>query len=132
MLIEQFKANQLLVLPPTPDVDMSAKNVIITGANTGIGYQLLRYYVKQNAKKIIMVCRSAEKAEKAKEEVLTEFKRKDDGMITIELMDMLSFSSVRACADKLNSTLDFVHIIHHNAGMACVPKVLTEDGFETV
>ncbi|MCO5585395.1 hypothetical protein L7F22_039328 [Adiantum nelumboides] len=132
MDFETFKANQLLVLPPNPEVDFSGKRIIITGANAGIGYELVRYYLKQNAKQIVMVCRSMEKAEKAKERLLKEANRKDDGVITIELMNMLSFDSVKACADKLNATLDSVHVIHHNAGMACVPKQLSKDGYETV
>lgn len=43
--------------------ELDGKVIIVTGANTGIGYQTVRELAKRNAK-IIMACRDMEKCEK--------------------------------------------------------------------
>ena len=44
--------------------DLSGKVIIVTGANTGIGYETAKELLKKNAK-VYLACRSTEKAEKA-------------------------------------------------------------------
>lgn len=43
--------------------ELDGKVIIVTGANTGIGYQTVRELAKRNAK-VIMACRDMEKCEK--------------------------------------------------------------------
>ena len=64
--------------------DLSGKVIVITGANTGLGYESCRAMAKLNPKKIILACRSEERATKAilkiKEEInvdILEFMRLD-------------------------------------------------------
>ena len=50
------------------DIKMEGKTVLITGANTGIGYETALDLLKRGAK-VIMACRSMSKMEEAKAKV---------------------------------------------------------------
>lgn len=55
----------------TRNFDLSKKVYIVTGANTGIGYETTKALLKMNAT-VIMACRSAERANQAKNDLLKE------------------------------------------------------------
>jgi len=44
------------------------KNVIITGANSGLGFETAKKIAKDKEYRIILACRNAEKAETAKKQ----------------------------------------------------------------
>jgi FlaA1/EpsC-like NDP-sugar epimerase len=43
--------------------DLSGKTVLITGANTGLGFEAAKHFASMNPAKLIIVCRSQEKGE---------------------------------------------------------------------
>ena len=51
------------------DAKLTGKTVLITGANTGIGFETTKDLSKRGAK-VIMACRDTEKANQAKEKVI--------------------------------------------------------------
>lgn len=131
MRMEDFKANQARPLPPLKKVDMTGKTVLITGANTGIGFEIMRYYLDNNVALVIMACRSMEKAEEAKQRILTETGR-EQAAVRIEKVDFASFASVKQSASNLLKTVSSLHVLHSHAGLGMLDKQLTENGFETV
>ena len=50
---------------PVVKVDLTGKVVIITGANTGLGFEAAKHFASMNPQKLIVACRSKEKGEKA-------------------------------------------------------------------
>ncbi|XP_045454248.1 retinol dehydrogenase 13-like [Melitaea cinxia] len=107
------------------------KTAIVTGCNTGIGKETVLDFYKRGAK-IIMACRSTEKAEAAKYDI--EQKCKDlseKGDIVIEKCDLSSLKSVREFSKKILNSEPQINILVNNAGVMMCPKGFTEDGFET-
>ena len=51
--------------------DLSDKVFIITGANSGIGYECTSFLAKKKAN-VYMICRNMERAEKAKSDIIDE------------------------------------------------------------
>ena len=66
------------------------KTILITGANSGIGYQATRMLIYKGAH-VLMACRDKEKAEKARKELLKENK---DALIDILIYDQASLKTI--------------------------------------
>jgi short-subunit dehydrogenase len=66
-------------------VDLSDKVVVVTGANSGIGKDLATYAAAKGAK-IYMFCRSKERAEKAKKEIVDATSSDTVEIILIDLV----------------------------------------------
>ncbi|HUS85689.1 MAG TPA: oxidoreductase [Bacteroidales bacterium] len=106
--------------------DQTGKIVIITGANSGIGFEAARQMAGMGAH-VILSCRSIEKGMNA----LKMIKRKDPDC-TVELMklDLAGQSSIRGFSDEFKSRYKNLDILINNAGIMATPRRLTEDGFE--
>lgn len=109
--------------------DQSGKTYIITGANTGAGFQAARILLKKNAK-VVMLNRSAKKSEAAIVDLKQEFGAKAD--VSFIRMDLSVLDSVREAAEELLRTVPRVDALINNAAIAQVPtRKLTVDGFES-
>lgn len=106
------------------------KTAIVTGCNTGIGKETVLDFYKRGAK-VIMACRSIDKAEKAKSDIEESCKTlPEKGNILIEKCDLSSLKSVREFSKKILDTEPQINILVNNAGVMMCPKSFTEDGFE--
>jgi NAD(P)-dependent dehydrogenase (short-subunit alcohol dehydrogenase family) len=106
--------------------DQSGKTIVITGANTGLGYEAARVLSARGAR-VIIACRSQQKAEDAMARIEKENGRVDVSHVALDLGDL---SSVSDCADQLQSE-DKIDILINNAGIMVPPYELTTDGFES-
>ncbi len=106
--------------------DLSEKTIIITGANSGLGYEITRVLASKKPH-IIMACRNLEKAEKAKSEIL-----KENPKASLEIMqiDLSKQSSVKEFVKEFSGKHDRLDILFNNAGVMFAPKVITENGLE--
>jgi NAD(P)-dependent dehydrogenase (short-subunit alcohol dehydrogenase family) len=95
-------------------VDCSGKTVIVTGANVGLGKSAAAHFVSLNADKIIIACRSVEKGEAAKAEII---KSVDNAKTTIEVwpLDLSNYDSIRSFVKRANA-LERLDIVVENAG----------------
>lgn len=66
---------QLTTKPPYPAFDFSGKTIIVTGANIGLGKEVVQHFVRLKAERIIMAVRSIAKGEAAKADIEAETKR---------------------------------------------------------
>lgn len=103
-----------------------SKVALVTGANSGIGLATTKEFAKLNYK-IIMVCRNIEKANQAKQEVLSLYSQ---AKIEIIQIDMSSFDSIKAGSKKINQNYQSLDILVNNAGLVNNEYELTVDGFE--
>ncbi|SMG52529.1 NAD(P)-dependent dehydrogenase, short-chain alcohol dehydrogenase family [Marivirga sericea] len=99
---------------------------IVTGANTGLGYENSLTLAKKGAK-VIMACRSMEKAKAAKETLKNEVANAD---VEVMEIDLSSLDSVRNFAKAYQSKYDRLDVLINNAGVMMPPYTKTEDGLE--
>lgn len=105
----------------------TGKRILITGANSGIGYRAAFTLARKGAD-IIFACRDRHKAEAA----IARLKAEAPGAsIELALLDLASLTSVRNfVAQQLNQRRP-IHVLINNAGVMAPPKRLqTADGFE--
>ncbi|MFK7920626.1 MAG: oxidoreductase [Bacteroidia bacterium] len=99
---------------------------IVTGANTGLGYETALGLAQKEAT-IIMACRSLQKAETAKQNILAAVPQADIDIIQIDLSKL---ASVRAFAKAYLAKYQQLDLLVNNAGVMMPPYTQTEDGFE--
>lgn len=106
---------------------LKGKIYIVTGANSGIGYQLTLHLASLDAS-VIMACRSIEKASKAKIEILKAY---PNANIYLEEYNQASFDSINKFALKIKNDYSHIDGLVCNAGVYFPKKdYKTEDGFE--
>jgi NAD(P)-dependent dehydrogenase (short-subunit alcohol dehydrogenase family) len=106
--------------------DMQGKIVIITGANSGIGYEATRALAAKNAM-ILMACRSLDKGEKALEKIRAETPEADLKLMKLDMADM---ASVRKFAQAFLAEFNKLDVLINNAGVMATPYGKTADGLE--
>ncbi|QRV91798.1 short chain dehydrogenase [Ceratobasidium sp. AG-Ba] len=74
-----------------PRVDLHNKTVIVTGANSGIGYECARAFAGMGAR-VVLACRNATKGEEARRKIVADTGNDD---VEAELLDCCSFESVK-------------------------------------
>jgi len=102
-------------------------HALITGANTGIGYDAARVLAARQIK-LTLACRSLEKAERAREQILAE-SRTSPELIDILELDLADLSKVGDAASRFLDRGEALDILINNAGLAG-RRGQTSDGFE--
>ena len=105
---------------------LDGKVAIITGANTGIGYETALEFSKRGAR-VILACRDKDKALKAADSIV---KQSYNNKVEVEYLDLASLESVRSFAKNINSKLSQLDLLVNNAGIMMCPNWRTKDGFE--
>lgn len=106
--------------------DQSGRTVVVTGANTGIGYHTAAALAFRGAH-VVLAVRNADKGNAALSRIVAA---KPDTDVTLAELDLSSLASVRHAADKLRSTYPRIDLLINNAGVMWTPKEVTADGFE--
>jgi NAD(P)-dependent dehydrogenase (short-subunit alcohol dehydrogenase family) len=99
---------------------------VVTGANAGIGYETALAFARKDLK-VVMACRSPEKAEKARLQILREVPGAE---LEIMELDLSRMRSVRSFSEEYQHRYDRLDLLINNAGVMVAPKTTTEDGFE--
>ena len=105
----------------TAGIDLSGKTVVITGANSGLGYETMRVLAARGAH-VIGTARSMEKAEAACASVA--------GKTTPMVLELDDFDSVVACADAITALNTPVDILICNAGIMALQELEQVYGLE--
>jgi NAD(P)-dependent dehydrogenase (short-subunit alcohol dehydrogenase family) len=111
----------------TTNASLDGRVCIITGANSGVGYQG-SLQLAQHGAHLVMVCRNKEKGEAAKAGI-EEAAR---GPVDLVLGDLASLDGVRGLARTLLERYPQIHVLVNNAGVFYTRRTTTVDGFETV
>lgn len=91
----EFVHEQYRDLPIIPE---SCENqiIIVTGANSGLGFEAATHFVRLNASRVILDVRSKTKGEAAK--ALIESATDRRGVVEVWELDMASYTSIKSFA----------------------------------
>ncbi|MGQ9481294.1 SDR family oxidoreductase [Chloroflexus sp.] len=106
---------------------MQGKTVIVTGANSGIGYVTARELAAMGAR-VIMVCRSQSKGEAARQRIMQETKGSPEPELI--LADFASLASVRRAAGDILERCPRIDVLVNNAGLFVSEPLASADGYE--
>ena len=105
----------------TAGLDLSGKTILITGCNSGLGFESMRELAKRGAH-IIGVSRTRQKAVDAGAEVGVE--------ITPVACDLSNFESVVECSQEIQSLNRPIDVLMCNAGIMAPPNLQQKYGLE--
>jgi NAD(P)-dependent dehydrogenase (short-subunit alcohol dehydrogenase family) len=94
---------------------------VVTGANTGLGFETARVLAQHGAT-VVLAVRDVAKGRRAAARM--------PGNVTVQELDLTSLESIRAAAADLHATLPGIDVLVNNAGVMYPPKQTTADGFE--
>jgi len=106
--------------------DLISKVVIITGANSGIGYETAKALAEKGAV-VVMACRNLEKANAAANQIRQDMVNANLEIIQLDLADL---ASVRKFAESFKTKYATLDVLINNAGVMTPPFTKTKDGFE--
>jgi len=106
--------------------DLTGKKIIVTGANSGLGYYTSLELARKNAM-VIMACRNTDKAKKAESEIRQEV---PEAKTEIRELDLADLQSVKAFADLYAKEFNQLDVLINNAGLMAIPESKTRQGFE--
>jgi NAD(P)-dependent dehydrogenase (short-subunit alcohol dehydrogenase family) len=111
----------------TPDrlPDLTGKTYLITGGNSGIGFDAAQMLGNAGGD-IIIACRNPAKAEAAVAKLLESVR----GSVESVALDLSDLSSVRKASDAIHARHDGIDALINNAGIMQTPETRTVDGFE--
>jgi NAD(P)-dependent dehydrogenase (short-subunit alcohol dehydrogenase family) len=102
------------------------KVAIVTGANSGIGYQTTLGLVEKDVE-VIMACRNRQKGEEAKAQILHLHPQAN---IKLLMLDLSSLTQIKHFAQKVHNEYGKLDLLVNNAGIMMSPYKVTGDGFE--
>lgn len=106
--------------------DQSGRVAIVTGANTGLGFETARVLADKGATVVIAV-RDTAKGDAAVSRIKAANRNAD---VTVQKLDLGSLASVRTAAEELRAAHSRIDLLINNAGVMYPPKQTTADGFE--
>jgi len=106
--------------------DQSRRVAVITGANTGLGYETAAALAEHGAH-VVLAVRNLDKGKDAVARIAANSPQAD---VALQELDLTSLESVRAAAEQLRSDYDRFDLLINNAGVMWTPKATTKDGFE--
>ncbi len=106
--------------------DLSGKNIIVTGANSGVGYSAARAFAAKGAH-VVFACRSRDKAEAAVAELQQQ---NPAASVEIMILDLADLTSIHDFARLYEAKHERLDILVNNAGLMAIPYRRTADGFE--
>jgi len=106
--------------------DQTGRTAIVTGANTGIGFETARALAEKGAT-VILACRDTSKGTEAAERIRA---RKPYAKIEAMELDLADFASVRTFVERFNGRHDRLDLLINNAGVMIPPYSKTKEGFE--
>ncbi|CAG4916134.1 unnamed protein product [Colias eurytheme] len=103
---------------------LDGKIILVTGGNSGIGFQTAKDLASRGARVIIADVNNAEHS------VQSIIETTGNKSVEYRHLDLADFKSVRAFAEDFNKTIDHLDILVNNAGIISTKNCITSDGVE--
>lgn len=105
---------------------MDGKTVLITGANSGLGFEAAKLLAVRGAR-LILAVRNRDKGESAVDRICAVAPNLRYALLPLDLADLLSIGRFAENVRDAHSRLD---VLVNNAGVMAIPRLSTADGFE--
>jgi NAD(P)-dependent dehydrogenase (short-subunit alcohol dehydrogenase family) len=106
--------------------DQTGRTALVTGANTGIGFETARALAAHGAR-VLLACRDEARADAAVQRIRSVAPKCD---IEVVVLDLASLRSVRSTVASVTELTERLDLLVNNAGVMAIPKRSTDDGFE--
>ena len=106
--------------------DQNGRTAVITGANTGLGYETAAALAAKGAH-VVLAVRNLDKGKDAAHRIE---QATPGARVELQELDLTSLASVRDAADQLKADHESIDLLINNAGVMFTPKTATKDGFE--
>jgi NAD(P)-dependent dehydrogenase (short-subunit alcohol dehydrogenase family) len=106
--------------------DLSGKTIVVTGGNSGIGYEAALEFARKRAD-VILACRDLGKARTAAAQISSAV---PGAKVDVMELDLSNLASVRGFSDAFHLQHQALHVLCNNAGVMAIPYRQTADGFE--
>jgi NAD(P)-dependent dehydrogenase (short-subunit alcohol dehydrogenase family) len=106
--------------------DLSGKTIVITGANSGLGYEAAMALAGRGAH-VVLACRDQAKGRAAEEQIRARHPRAATSLMAL---DLSSLADIRRFAEALRAAQPRLDVLMNNAGVMALPQRQTADGFE--
>jgi len=106
--------------------DQTSRTAVITGANTGLGYETAAALAAKGAN-VVLAVRNLDKGKEAARRIEQST---PGAQVTLQQLDLTSLDSIKAAAGELRDQYDTVDLLINNAGVMWTPRSTTKDGFE--
>ena len=110
------------------NISLKGKTILVTGANSGVGFKTAEISVYLGAD-VILACRNLDRAEKARQELLRDYPK---ASVTMMCLDLASLASIDAFSEELQTHAVEIDAFVNNAGTFRKPGKKTADGFDLV
>jgi NAD(P)-dependent dehydrogenase (short-subunit alcohol dehydrogenase family) len=100
--------------------------VVITGSNTGVGYEAAAVLANSGAH-VVLAVRNLGKGADAEARITAA---NPNAVVSVQELDLASLDSVRKAADQLRAAHPRIDLLINNAGVMTLDKASTEEGFE--
>lgn len=107
--------------------DLSGMTIVVTGANSGLGYEAARMFAHHGAH-VVLACRSTGRGHEAVERIR---EKSPDASATVLELDLADLTSIEEFTTAFKDSHDALHVLCNNAGVMALPRSETVDGFET-
>jgi NAD(P)-dependent dehydrogenase (short-subunit alcohol dehydrogenase family) len=106
--------------------DLTGKVALVTGANSGIGFETTRALAEHGAH-VVMACRDLDKAQRAADKLENDLDQSSLELLALDLSDLVA---VRRAAEQFSGEHARLDLLINNAGVMGTPYRQTADGFE--
>lgn len=106
--------------------DMTGKTAIVTGANSGLGFEIALALAHKGAT-VILACRDADKAAAAMQGIRASAPA---AKLEFHPLDLADLASVHMFANRFLAGHGRLDVLCNNAGVMALPQRKTQDGFE--
>lgn len=108
--------------------DQAGKRVLITGANSGLGFETAKALYEKGAN-VVIACRNLDKGNAAIQEMQQSVN--SAGSLTVMQLDLASLKSVNAFVINFTKQFKQLDLLINNAGIMALPFSQTTDNFES-